>query len=129
MLQEIAISCLEALANLLDNAIKFTPDGGHIELTLANTRRGPLIEVRDSGPGISPGRQADVFKRFYRGTQSRNVAGNGLGLSLVEAIVRLHDFSIEVFDVAPGCAFRLLCFTDAPAVDADRRHTTKSVVI
>jgi signal transduction histidine kinase len=102
---------LEALANLVDNAIKFTPEGGRIELALARSTSGPIVTVRDNGPGVAQSQREDVFKRFYRCNQSRHVAGSGLGLALVAAIVRLHGFSIEIEDAAPGCAFEMKCFS------------------
>jgi signal transduction histidine kinase len=105
---------LEALANLLDNAIKFTPDGGRIEVSLVSAALGPALQVRDTGPGIAAANRADVFKRFYRASQRRRVAGHGLGLSLVAAIVKLHGFSIEIKGGSPGCIFELSCFTNEP---------------
>jgi signal transduction histidine kinase len=90
----------QAVANLLDNAIKFTPQGGAIELSLSAT--GPHITVRDSGPGIPPQDQAKVFDRFYRAEASRTTPGNGLGLSLVAAVVALHDGTISLKNVEPG---------------------------
>ena len=101
---------LEAFANLLDNAVKFAPDGGRTQITLLNAPLGPIVEVRDDGPGIPAAQRADVFKRFYRCNQSRHIAGAGLGLTLVAAIVKLHGFSIEVKDATPGCVFEFRCF-------------------
>jgi signal transduction histidine kinase len=106
---------LEALANLLDNAVKFTPGGGRVELSLSGAVKGPTIKVRDSGPGIAAAQREDVFKRFYRGIQNRNIGGNGLGLSLVAAVMKLHGFSIEIKHSSPGCVFELHCFTNAPS--------------
>ena len=103
---------LEAFANLVDNAIKFTPEGGRIQLFLSNTVHGPVARICDTGPGIPPSHRASVFTRFYRCNQSRHVAGNGLGLSLVSAITNLHGFSIEIKDGSPGCIFELLCFSN-----------------
>ena len=103
---------MEAFANLVDNAIKFTPEGGRIQLFLSNTVHGPVAKVCDTGPGIPSSHRANVFTRFYRCNQSRHVAGNGLGLSLVSAITNLHGFSIEIKDGSPGCIFELLCFSN-----------------
>jgi signal transduction histidine kinase len=101
---------LEAFANLLDNAIKFTPDGGAIQFSLRDTSLGAIVEVRDTGPGIPVAQRTDVFKRFYRCKQSQHTAGAGLGLTLVAAIVKIHGFSIQVKDASPGCDFEIRCF-------------------
>ncbi len=106
----------EALANLLDNAIKFTPEDGRVRLSVKATPPGPVVEVADTGPGIPADRRSQVFARFHRLDKSRHVAGAGLGLSLVQAIARMHGFSIAVGDEAgAGCVVRLMCFgADAP---------------
>ncbi len=103
---------LEAFANLVDNAIKFTPEGGRIRVAIENAAERPTIIVQDNGPGISQEQRAEVFKRFYRGAQSRHISGAGLGLPLVAAIVKLHGFSIDIADAKPGCIFRIKCFAD-----------------
>ncbi len=115
---------LEALASLADNAIKFTPGGGRIHLTLADSAQGPLIEVRDSGPGIPPEHRLSVFKRFYRANQSPNIPGNGLGLTLVAAVVKLHGFSIEIKDASPGCIFQVKCFASAKTASVASKAPT-----
>jgi signal transduction histidine kinase len=92
----------ELAANLLDNAVKFTPPGGMIELRTYDGGSGPVLSVRDTGPGIPAAERDTVVKRFHRGDRSRHVAGHGLGLSLVAAIVRLHLFQLHMADAAPG---------------------------
>lgn len=77
-------------ANLLDNALKFTPPGGRVELTLALRNGAPVLEVRDTGCGISPAEKEKIFKRFYRCDASRTLPGNGLGLAMVQAIAHAH---------------------------------------
>jgi signal transduction histidine kinase len=109
---------LEALANLLDNAIKFSSERGRVKISLAPTGAGPVISVADTGPGIPDREKSEIFKRFYRCPQSSHVAGNGLGLTLVLAIVRLHKFSVEVNDGSPGSVFRLHCAPRPAAADA-----------
>jgi signal transduction histidine kinase len=90
-------------ANLLDNAIKYTPTGGTIELALASRRDTAEIMVADSGPGIAPLDHKNVFRRFYRVESSRGEQpGHGLGLSLVQAIVHYHRGSIVLEDNEPG---------------------------
>ena len=86
----------QAFANLLDNAIKYTPPGGDIRVSLENTAGGPRIRIVDNGPGIPERSREQVFKRFFRLEESRHTPGNGLGLSLVEAVARLHQASIEL---------------------------------
>jgi signal transduction histidine kinase len=86
----------QALANLLDNAIKYTPRGGDIHVSLEDNPSGARIRIIDSGPGIPEKSREQVFKRFFRLEESRNTPGNGLGLSLVEAVARLHKADIKL---------------------------------
>jgi len=86
----------EAFSNLLDNAIKFAPDGGHVQIALTRHARGPLLTISDDGPGIPEGEHAAILTRFYRGDQARHLAGSGLGLSIVTAVMRLHDFTLRI---------------------------------
>ncbi len=92
----------EALANLLDNAVKFTPEGGRIEVSV-NRRPGEgVLRVSDDGPGV-PAQECDLIaQRFYRSDRSRHTKGLGLGLSLVAAIVKLHGFRLRI---VPGPGF------------------------
>ena len=93
----------QALANLLDNAIKYTPENGHIAVTLASVDNATAeLSVADDGPGIPDAERGHVFQRFFRLESSRTTAGSGLGLSLVAAVARLHNMTIEVTDNAPG---------------------------
>ncbi len=91
----------QAFANLLDNAIKYTPRGGQIRVSLEDGTAGPRIRIIDTGPGIPEQSRSQVFKRFFRLEESRHTPGNGLGLSLVEAVARLHRANIEL-DGNPG---------------------------
>ncbi|MGZ0714360.1 sensor histidine kinase [Pseudomonas palleroniana] len=86
----------EALANLMSNAIKFTPKGGEVVLRAVTHAGSTRIEVLDSGPGIPPAERSVVFRRFYRADIHRQQSGLGLGLSIVAAIVTLHGFKLEV---------------------------------
>jgi signal transduction histidine kinase len=95
-------SLFQAFANLLDNAIKYTPPRGHIEVSLADQEGHPCVTVADSGPGIPKQERDNVFRRFYRLEESRGLPGNGLGLSLVEAVANLHQVELGVEDNAPG---------------------------
>ena len=100
---------MEVVANLLDNAFKFTPPGGSVCLTVENRAEGPVIRVSDTGSGIPLEEREAVMKRFYRIDRSRNITGSGLGLSIVSAIVTLHGYEIVVSDAEPGCVFEVLC--------------------
>jgi signal transduction histidine kinase len=100
---------LEAIANLVQNAIKFTPAGGRIVVSVVETPAGPMVSVADTGPGIPEDERDRVFDRFYRGDKSRSVPGSGLGLSLVASIAKLHGFKIVLRDGNPGAVFEILC--------------------
>ncbi|HSB95903.1 MAG TPA: HAMP domain-containing sensor histidine kinase [Spongiibacteraceae bacterium] len=93
----------QAFANLLDNAIKYTPEHGAICIRSSGRDGGLLVEVADSGVGISQADRERVFRRFFRVESSRSMQpGNGLGLSLVQAVVNLHRGSIVLGDNSPG---------------------------
>ena len=106
----------QALANLMDNAVKYTPPGGRLELSVADSPAGVAIEVADSGPGVPAEQRENVFQRFYRLDESRSTPGNGLGLSLVRAVALLHDAEVELRDNAPGLRVRLTLPAKAPVV-------------
>jgi signal transduction histidine kinase len=99
---------LEAIANLVDNAVKFTPTNGSVTLRLLQRADGPVVRVEDTGPGICDVERSAVFKRFYRSDRSRHAAGVGLGLNLVAAIVKLHGFRLAIAD-GPGCQIEISC--------------------
>lgn len=92
----------QAFANLLDNAIKFTPEGGQISFEVSVYSDFVTVIVSDTGPGISPQYREKVFERFFRVDQTRHISGSGLGMSLVRAIVELHRGSIQLGDNKPG---------------------------
>ncbi len=107
---------VEAIANLIDNAIKFAPAEGEVQLLVADAPEGPVIRVIDSGPGIPFGERDAVMKRFYRIDRSRHIRGSGLGLSIVLAIIKLHEFEVIVTDARPGqsppgCMFEVRCYS------------------
>ncbi|MEA4870128.1 Adaptive-response sensory-kinase SasA [bioreactor metagenome] len=81
--------------NLIDNAVKFTPEGGSIEIRLNRSDPAAVFSIRDDGYGISAEAQKHIFDKFYQGDASRTSAGNGLGLSLAKRIVSLHGGSIQ----------------------------------
>jgi signal transduction histidine kinase len=88
-------------ANLLDNAVKYTPRGGSVALGVRREGAEAVFQVRDSGPGIPPEDQPRIFDRLFRGDRSRSERGLGLGLSLVKAIVEAHRGQVAV-DSTPG---------------------------
>jgi signal transduction histidine kinase len=92
----------EALMNLLDNALKFTPAGGRVQLRLYGEDSGTRIEVQDNGPGIAEAERDSVLNRFCRGEQGQGVAGGGLGLAIVAAVARTHRFELRLEDAEPG---------------------------
>jgi signal transduction histidine kinase len=100
----------EAVANLVDNATKFTPFGGQVHLQVEMSEGGPVIRVADTGPGIPIEERETVFRRFYRSDKSRHTAGAGLGLNLVAAVINLHDFVLTLSDNTPGCAVQIKCW-------------------
>lgn len=93
---------LQAVANLLDNAIKFSPPGGVIRLAARETSAQVEISVSDSGPGLSPEDRIYALDRFYRADASRHQPGSGLGLSLVRAVAQLHAGEVRLDDAMPG---------------------------
>jgi signal transduction histidine kinase len=98
----------EALANLVDNAIKFTPEGGRVGIELLRGNSETIVRITDSGPGINQQETEAVLRRFYRSDKIRNTPGVGLGLNLVAAIAKLHAFRL-VIHPGPGGRVELLC--------------------
>jgi signal transduction histidine kinase len=97
----------DAIANLVDNAIKHGHNGGQVVVACETVDGGAVVSITDNGPGIPADQREQVFKRFYRLEHSRYTPGNGLGLSLVSAVARLHGARIEMFDNSPGLQFKL----------------------
>ena len=93
---------IELAANLIDNAIKFTPSGGHVDIGIGVSGERAVLRIADTGPGIPQAERQAVMRRFYRSDKSRHVEGSGLGLSLVGAIALLHDASLTISDATPG---------------------------
>jgi PAS domain S-box-containing protein len=98
----------EAVTNLVDNAVKFTPEGGRVELALLHQEGETVIRVSDTGPGIPEFEREAVTQRFYRSDKSRNIKGLGLGLSMVAAIIKLHSFRLRI-SASPGCKAEIVC--------------------
>lgn len=120
---------MEALVNLVDNAVKFTPGGGCVTVALTGTSQQPILRVADSGPGIPLHERQIVLRRFYRSDRSRTSRGTGLGLSLVAAVAKLHRFGLRLGDARPGCVAELLCWDTAnsdpgPQLTMQTAHAT-----
>jgi len=101
----------QAISNLLDNAIKYTPQGGHVTARLYEMGKVAVIEVEDTGIGIEPQDKERIFERFYRvdKARSRELGGTGLGLAIVRHIVMAHQGRIEVESrPGSGSTFRLI---------------------
>jgi signal transduction histidine kinase len=99
---------IEAVANLVDNAVKFTPAGGRVEIGLLRTDDETIVRVKDTGSGISDQERDLVLRRFYRSDKIRHTSGLGLGLNLVAAIAKLHGFRFSIRPGA-GCIVEIAC--------------------
>jgi signal transduction histidine kinase len=95
----------EAISNLVENAIKFTPEGGRVCVATDFVGGGARVAVSDSGPGVALPDRDKIFWRFFRSERNGPASGNGLGLSIAAAIAKLHGFSLKVEDNAPGARF------------------------
>jgi signal transduction histidine kinase len=99
---------IEAVANLVDNAIKFTPEGGKVDIELVRGNGETIVRVTDTGSGISEQEREAVLRRFYRSDKIRSTPGIGLGLNLVAAIVKLHGFRLAIRS-GPGGRMEIIC--------------------
>jgi signal transduction histidine kinase len=122
---------VEAVANLVDNAVKYTPAGGQVEIGLVRDNGETIVRVKDTGSGISEHERDAVLRRFYRSDKMRHTSGLGLGLNLVAAIVKLHGFRFTIRPGA-GCVVEIACpYAPTPALTigddprgAVQRHPT-----
>jgi signal transduction histidine kinase len=101
---------IEAVANLVDNAVKFTPAGGQVEIGLFRGNGENIVRVKDTGSGISEHERDAVLRRFYRSDKIKHTSGLGLGLNLVNAIVKLHGFRFRIMP-GSGCVVEIACPT------------------
>jgi signal transduction histidine kinase len=108
----------QALTNLLDNAVKYTPAGGTVTVRLERSGDTAKLSVADSGPGIPEGDRSRVLQRFTRLDQARSQPGNGLGLALVNAVTLQHHGRLTLGDNAPGLVVTLELPALAPRADA-----------
>jgi signal transduction histidine kinase len=109
----------QALSNLIDNALKYAPHGGSIEVAVhsCDDLRAE-ISVSDNGPGIDDAEKTKVMQRFYRGDASRGTPGVGLGLSLVQAVAKLHGSALELLDNGPGLRVLMTVPIDAASTSS-----------
>jgi signal transduction histidine kinase len=113
----------QALANLTDNAIKYTPEGGEVRIsTLSSPAR---LIVEDTGPGIPSALRDRALERFVRLDPDRSEPGNGLGLSLVSAVARLHDASLRLEDNSPHGLVVTMTFRSLAAVPEEAGSTAQ----
>lgn len=92
----------QLFANLIQNAIRHSPSQAHVDVTLTMDHEAPVVQIRDTGPGIPVHERELVFRRLYRSDQSRSTPGHGLGLSLAAAVAELHNATITLGDNRPG---------------------------
>lgn len=107
----------QAFANVIDNAIKFTPEKGLISISTENQLNTLVVKIEDSGIGVDQQSIDRLTQRFYRADKSRSTAGNGLGLSLVQAIIVLHGGTLNFSASTLGCKAGLLCELTLPFID------------
>src|SRR3984957_19427182 len=109
----------QALSNLIDNALKYAPVNGAIEVAVHKRGDGTAqVSVSDNGPGIDDSEKGKVVERFYRGDASRGTPGVGLGLSLVQAVAKLHGSALELADGNPGLRVAITMPFDAASTAA-----------
>ena len=115
----------DAISNLVDNAIKHGREGGRATVRIDLSDNEVILAVADDGPGIPTDEFEHVFKRFYRLERSRTTPGNGLGLSLVAAVTRLHGGRIALSDNMPGLKVELIF----PSIDGAYQPTDDKPVV
>jgi signal transduction histidine kinase len=112
-----SILLAQAMSNLIDNALKYAPVNGTIDVAALRAEGRAEISVSDDGPGISDAEKSKVVERFYRGDASRGTPGVGLGLSLVQAVAKLHGSALELSDGNPGLRVALTVALEAASAD------------
>ncbi len=107
----------QAVSNLIDNALKYVPPGGTVSVNAARGEGDAVeIAVADNGPGVADSEKPRLVERFYRGDASRGTPGVGLGLSLVDAVAKLHGGFLKLTDNNPGLRAHLVVMASGPHV-------------
>ena len=115
----------KVVANLLSNALKFTPAGGDVTLTVSRDGTDALVAVRDTGPGVAPEIRAHLFERFVQGEKSEVQPGTGIGLALAKDLAELHGGALGVeSEVGVGSVFTLRMPLSSPSGDGEAPETT-----
>lgn len=120
----------QVLSNLIHNAIKYTPAGGHLTLRVWRKKNTVYVALRDTGVGVSEDGQSRLFERFYKMDKARHSEGTGLGLAIAQNIVRLHGGEISV-ESTPGEGSEFifsLPIKRTKAVKRARKHTLRGLV-
>lgn len=117
----------QAIANIVDNAVKYTPEEGRVQIRTGTTP-APFVMVSDDGPGIPAEMRKKALERFVRLHGERTTPGNGLGLSLVQAAARLHEASLELEDADPGLRVTLRLPPPVPGADTGAEPPARSGV-
>ncbi len=107
-----------AVANLIDNALRYGREGGHIDVVASMTPQGAELIVADRGPGIAPGDRDAALTRFGRLDAARRQSGAGLGLSLADSVTRMHGGTLTLGDNAPGLRVKIVLPSIFPAIEA-----------
>ena len=105
----------DAISNLVDNAIKHGRERGLVRISTDWRENGAVLMISDDGPGVPANETELIFQRFYRSEKSRCTPGNGLGLSIVAAVARVHGADIKLFSNQPGLTIELLFPPSTPA--------------
>jgi two-component system sensor histidine kinase TctE len=111
-----ANSLIEMLNNLIDNAVRYTPPGGHITVGVNSTKHGAELSVEDNGPGIEPQHRERVFERFYR-ILGTGQSGSGLGLSIVAEVAKRHHAELILSDGSSGKGTKISMRFPRPSTD------------
>ena len=110
----------QALTNVIDNAVKYGPEGGCVDIRMFATGSSVVIDVSDNGPGIPPQREALIFERFYRGSASDSSDGVGLGLSIAKRALDVFGGRLHLEKATRGCTFRITLPAAPAAAQAER---------